>query len=185
MDATKMDFLNEDFDLVIDKGTIDALLSGGQREQAISVLKEIWRVSNKKGLFYFVTHGAPEIRTVLLKSSLKEQDESGSQFEIEFIQQSLSDQVNFINILRSLSDSKNLEQIFKSPDILKKAMEHFTASKILKKWRASRSKPKYKTINFEFHTENETKQILDEKISKEGEIVTRQSHCYIYIISKL
>ncbi|KAG6731449.1 hypothetical protein I3842_01G129800 [Carya illinoinensis] len=58
------------FDAVIDKGTLDSLLCGNNSQQnALKMLKEVWRVLKDKGVYILVTYGAPIYRLHLLRDS--------------------------------------------------------------------------------------------------------------------
>ena len=49
-------------DVLIDKGTLDALISGGDIEICVKMLKESMRVMSKDGQFIMITYGSPEGR---------------------------------------------------------------------------------------------------------------------------
>lgn len=63
MDATKLDLPSESFDVVIDKGTLDAILCGTDSyENAAAMLKEISRVLKPAGSLLVITYGQPDTR---------------------------------------------------------------------------------------------------------------------------
>ncbi|KAL0212374.1 hypothetical protein RCL1_006000 [Eukaryota sp. TZLM3-RCL] len=63
MDVRKLDFPSGSFDLVVDKGTMDALLCGKDSfENVYSAHKEIHRVLKPSGTYINITYGQPEAR---------------------------------------------------------------------------------------------------------------------------
>lgn len=66
MDATNMhEIPNNTFDAIIDKGTLDALISGKNMEICEKMLRESMRVLKKAGQFILITYGSPEGRKKL------------------------------------------------------------------------------------------------------------------------
>ena len=70
MDAKKIEFEEGySFDLVIDKGTLDCILCGeGSVNNVKTTLKQIYNVLNHRGVFFCVSHGAPDRRLHYLKN---------------------------------------------------------------------------------------------------------------------
>jgi len=68
MDATKMTFKDNSFDVVFDKGTLDALYTGSA-EMVKNVIPEVYRVLRPGGIFVSVTFGAPRSRKDLNMTS--------------------------------------------------------------------------------------------------------------------
>lgn len=63
MDATKLEFPDSNFDLVIDKGTTDAILCGANSFHNIHQMnKHVSRVMKKGAHFLVVTYGQPDTR---------------------------------------------------------------------------------------------------------------------------
>ena len=62
MDATKTSFKDEEFDVVIDKGTVDALICGSDLSLSDTLLKEMGRVTKRDGQIFVITHSGPEGR---------------------------------------------------------------------------------------------------------------------------
>ncbi|KAL0223502.1 hypothetical protein P9112_002892 [Eukaryota sp. TZLM1-RC] len=63
MDVKRLDFPSESFDVVIDKGTIDAILCGKDSfDNAHAAHKEIQRVLQPNGTYINITYGTPEAR---------------------------------------------------------------------------------------------------------------------------
>lgn len=63
MDALKMDFKDKEFDIVIDKSTVDAILCGQFSFYNCAImLGEIQRVLKNKGIYVGISYGKPENR---------------------------------------------------------------------------------------------------------------------------
>jgi ubiquinone/menaquinone biosynthesis C-methylase UbiE len=63
MNCAKLDFPDESFELVIDKGTIDAIMCGDDSDELIpSTMAEIFRVLSNHGKFVVVSFGSPSER---------------------------------------------------------------------------------------------------------------------------
>lgn len=63
-----MEFQNERFDLIIDKGTIDSILCADDAEvSAAKAISEISRTLLSGGVFIMLSHAGPEHREALLK----------------------------------------------------------------------------------------------------------------------
>jgi RAT1-interacting protein len=68
MDVTKMSFPNNSFDLIIDKGTIDAILCRMDGEELVEkAVSEIFRVLANSGRFVFISFGSPSQRLPVIK----------------------------------------------------------------------------------------------------------------------
>jgi ubiquinone/menaquinone biosynthesis C-methylase UbiE len=59
MDATKMSYKDGEFDVAIDKGTLDALISGKNYDICTAMLKECMRVLKESGQLIQITYGSP------------------------------------------------------------------------------------------------------------------------------
>jgi len=63
MDAREMSYDNESFDIVIDKGTTDAVLCGEDSYLNMAlIVSECQRVLKTGGKYIVISHGIPEIR---------------------------------------------------------------------------------------------------------------------------
>lgn len=63
MDATSLTLNDELFDLIIEKGTLDAILTGKRcLDQAFNMISEVWRCLKVNGYFISVSHGDPANR---------------------------------------------------------------------------------------------------------------------------
>lgn len=69
MDATKMSFDDAAFDLVVEKGTLDALYTGASHLVAPAV-DEVWRVLRPGGRFWARPRGGPS-RTSLTANEVE------------------------------------------------------------------------------------------------------------------
>merc|ERR1719171_1370426 len=120
MDATNMTFPDETFDLVIDKGTFDALAceAGDDKELARELTKEMVRTLKVGGRMVLVTHSAdrfPFIEAVapdMLK--LEEMDEC-----------ELSSSATLVNILRSKLNGAPMTDSLKDPEKFIDAIREF------------------------------------------------------------
>ena len=71
MDVTEMDFADSSFDVVLDKGTLDAIFSSADAETVQKVhtmFDEIWRVLKIAGRYICITLAQEHILTTFLKS---------------------------------------------------------------------------------------------------------------------
>ena len=59
MDATNMTYPDGHFDIAIDKGTLDALVSGKNFDICEKMLKECMRVLKDTGQIILITYGSP------------------------------------------------------------------------------------------------------------------------------
>merc|ERR1712187_246778 len=68
-DATSMDFDDGSFDLVFDKGTLDALYCSDNSTMMIATyLKEVMRVLGDHGVYLCISFGKPTTRTSYMES---------------------------------------------------------------------------------------------------------------------
>ena len=68
MDSRMLDFVDENFDIVIEKGLSDALLCGTSAfKNVATMLMEAQRVLKTGGLFISVSYGEPDKRLIHLK----------------------------------------------------------------------------------------------------------------------
>jgi ubiquinone/menaquinone biosynthesis C-methylase UbiE len=69
MDCSKLQFPDESFDLVFDKGTTDSLLCGPAPLETVQLtLLEVERILTRGGLFVIISFAKPSKRVSLLKS---------------------------------------------------------------------------------------------------------------------
>lgn len=117
MDATRMQFEDDIFDVVFDKGTLDALVCAPSQEIPKAMLKEMYRVCKIGGVIYIVTHSCPEDRGELLDCIF-----DPKKAEIDYCQQALSPQVNLVNIMRAKANGKSLSEVMKDPALFIECM---------------------------------------------------------------
>ena len=142
MDATKLEFPDESFDLVIDKGTLDAVLCGDNYDIPNKILKEMFRVAKKDRSVLIISHGIPSRRKFLFEWNLYPETAT-----VKYRPQQLSPEVNLINILRSTGKGMSLSQITKDPELFSKCMVE---------WKEEINKPDagqkgYTSLPFEHH----------------------------------
>ena len=66
MDVRSLQFEDNTFDVVIDKGTFDSVLCGdGSAPNAEQMLNEVHRVLSANGVYICITYGVPESRLSL------------------------------------------------------------------------------------------------------------------------
>lgn len=125
-DATNMpEFEDGSFDLVIDKGTYDALACDKQGRVDEKLMKEMMRVTKINGYLIEISNGTVEKRLDVFKAY----DEEGN-FEITYEQITLSPLAQAINVLRSQSKS-SLKEAIKDPELLKYALLKMTEGNII------------------------------------------------------
>ena len=116
MDATKMNYRDNSFDVCIDKGTFDALACGPDRSVICNLTKEMMRVC--KEAVVVITSGTPDRRMSYFNEFLEGQFSS-----IEHHQLETSQLAQLINILRTDLKDKPLSYAVKNdPEILKRAL---------------------------------------------------------------
>ncbi|KYQ99865.1 hypothetical protein DLAC_03817 [Tieghemostelium lacteum] len=67
MDGRQMDFLDETFESIFDKGTVDAVMcSDDDNSNALKIVEEVYRVLKPGGVFIIMSYGSPEARLPLV-----------------------------------------------------------------------------------------------------------------------
>jgi ubiquinone/menaquinone biosynthesis C-methylase UbiE len=118
MDGTNMHSLsNHTFDAVIDKGTLDALISGKNMDICEKMLRESMRILKKDGQFILITYGSPEGRKKLFESAL-----GLTNFDYYLTRVDLSTMSTMINLMRSNLGNKPLSSITKDSEAMKKSL---------------------------------------------------------------
>ncbi len=64
IDSTNMPYKDKEFDVAIDKGTLDALACGKINGITIKLVNEMFRVSSQ---MYFISHSSSVVRRVSFK----------------------------------------------------------------------------------------------------------------------
>ena len=67
-DATALSDIKEEFDLILDKGCFDAIVSGNDATAGLQYVSEMHRLLSSSGRFLLFSLGAPDIRLPLLES---------------------------------------------------------------------------------------------------------------------
>jgi len=98
MDATAMTFPHDSFDLAVDKGTVDAMMSGGGDDAAMALSAEVWRTLRPGGIFVLVSHSGQR-QAMLNEGVCKAHNVCWEMLELRRCR--LSPQATLINILRS------------------------------------------------------------------------------------
>ena len=114
MDATQMPFRDQSFDVVFDKGTYDALISGNQSLSGEELVREMGRVA--RSMVVLVTYGKPELRSERFQSSLSEWTETVYQCQ-------LSVSAQLANIARSKYPGESLASVLRSATQLQAVLQ--------------------------------------------------------------
>lgn len=121
MDATRMAFRDKTFELLVDKGTYDALASDSQSVLAHSLVTEMGRVTEKA--LVIITHGKPENRSRIFKAQL------AGEWREQVVKCELSPQSQFINVIRSKFPGESLKGVIRDPEKLKICIKEMNRSK--------------------------------------------------------
>ena len=117
MDATKMNYRDNSFDVCIDKGTFDALACGPDRTVICNLMQEMLRVASHSVVV--ISSGTPNKRMQSFAEFLNGRYSSIEHKEIELSQLS-----QLINLLRNDLKGKPLSYAMRQePEILKKALQ--------------------------------------------------------------
>ncbi|CAK8994685.1 unnamed protein product [Durusdinium trenchii] len=177
MDATAMSFQDGTFNLAVDKGTLDAMMTSGSDEIAGAMVSEIWRVLQPDGLLILISHSGKRLKLLT----------DGWQC-LELRRCRLSPQATFINMLRSkLPPGAPLRDAFQQPELLQEAGEEakqalrkmafidaFRVFKARKRAQAGLSRTEL------VQAEEELRGAKDE-----GSDPRRQPFCWIYVLRKI
>jgi hypothetical protein len=123
MDATSLTYESESFDLVIDKGTIDAVICGDDLEIPLNIMKEMCRVTKEEGNVMLITNSGAPGRKMLYEAAVDK-----TKFETSYTKVCLSDKSDLINIMRSNLRDKPLNMILKDKDTLLRSMIEYKIS---------------------------------------------------------
>ena len=70
-DVTQLDrWQPESFDLVLDKGCVDAMFDGNMISVAAKGLAEMYRLTRTSGFFVLISLGGPSVRQELLEQTV-------------------------------------------------------------------------------------------------------------------
>eukprot|EP00928_Gymnodinium_smaydae_P014623 TRINITY_DN15385_c0_g2_i1.p1 TRINITY_DN15385_c0_g2~~TRINITY_DN15385_c0_g2_i1.p1 ORF type:complete len:279 (+),score=71.77 TRINITY_DN15385_c0_g2_i1:71-907(+) len=134
MDATAMEFEDARFDLAVEKGTVDALMSDGgvSADKATKLVAEVWRTLKPGGLLMLVSHS--RWRGGLLDDALAAHCGADAAWEqVEARWNRLSDQATLINLIRAkLAPGQSFHEGFRDPVLLKAAGEETRKLELMK-----------------------------------------------------
>ena len=123
IDATRMAYRDNTFDLCIDKGTFDALACGNNTEIPLRLLQEMMRVCSKATVI--ITSGGPDKRLPVFEKVCS---------NIQYEKIEVSKLAQLINILRTELGNKPLAEAMKNDSkVLKDAMEELAAIERIKR----------------------------------------------------
>lgn len=128
MDATKMSFPDNEFDYVLDKGTLDALSCAKDKTICENLLKEMKRVTKVNGVFCVITHSGPHARIPLFLNSLSHGD-----YELKYEKIDLSMISNLINSIKSKKNKDvSMKDALKDKNILINSLMEVFGNKLKK-----------------------------------------------------
>jgi len=130
MDATKLTFEDQSFDLVLDKGTIDAIICGDSISPVLQIMKEMLRTTKHGGYTLLITNANPQSRRLLYEDSVPTSD-----FKTRWGKVMLNDKADLINIMRHNLKNQPLNMIMKDKDLLLKSMVEYKLSTKLRERR--------------------------------------------------
>ena len=108
-----MPFRDCSFDIVLDKGTFDALVCDKERQMVQLLTQEMMRVTRRGGATVVITNGTEEKRVHLFEEFLQ-----GYQFEIEIYKLDLNNLAMLINIMRNKTKENPISHAMKDKNIL-------------------------------------------------------------------
>lgn len=116
MDALAMTFEDQSFDVLIDKGTLDALCCGQGITVPVNFLTEAMRVCKIGGLIFVISCGNEAKRRSIYREVF-----GNGKAEVYMKKQELSKTSNLINIMKSMGMTSP-KDVIKNPEGLKKAL---------------------------------------------------------------
>ena len=195
MDATQMSFPDHSFDLVVDKGTLDAVLCGTEFTIPNKILREMVRVVKPERSVLLVTHGNVANRKFLFESNFHPE-----QVSVLCHKQDLSPEVNLINAMRSMGKDKSLQEVFKDEALLKEVFAMLKRDEQSAEAEAKKSgwvKVDFEHMNIiqksdqqaaepqEGEGDEQVKTKIVTKVDDGGYNPPRQNHCFLYFLKKL
>lgn len=174
-----MDYEDNCFDIVVDKGTYDALACDEKDKTMIrNLFREMLRVTKKGGAVAIITNGIPQKR-------LKDFEEFSEGFDtkLEYSKVELSRMSQIINIMRSKFKDKPLTHIMKDPEMLQYCMKELARIEKIKKEDELYANPKTKMFGMLLKAKRLKEEEAAEK-DKEEVPAKRQEFCMLYVIFK-
>lgn len=117
MDAAKCAFREKSFDLVLDKGTFDALACAQESQLPDQIVTEMGRMA--KTTVVIITHGRPEMRQARFEAALA----ASGPWRCRALKCELSPMSQFINIMRSKYPDRSIASILRDKDALAAAVK--------------------------------------------------------------
>lgn len=118
MDATRMEFEANTFDLTIDKGTLDAISCAKEDNESYRLVGEMHRVTKVNGHYCFITHSPAESRISLFEDHLDSQA-----YKLDCLEIELSFVSDLINALKANKDkSLTMKEALKDKAFLMKTL---------------------------------------------------------------
>jgi ubiquinone/menaquinone biosynthesis C-methylase UbiE len=209
MDATNMKFPDNEFDFIIDKGTLDALMCAEDDEIPIKLVQEMFRVTKPGKYFSVISHGGPDERNYFFSEALPI---TNYKYEIISKKISLSFMSNLINSIRSNKKDASLSDAVKNKETLMNSILDVCISKLeepgekninelseTEKDKLEQRKQKLlsmkvlkllykkKTGQLDDDSDKPNKTQEDDIENKENEKKPniRRSHCFLYLIKKI
>lgn len=133
MDATKMSYSDGQFDVIIDKGTLDALISGKNYDICQGLLKECMRVTKQNGQVLLITYGSPQGRRKVFQPAYPFDKYDYYQCRAE-----LNDVSTMINLMRSNVGENGLNHILKDQAAFSKSMKEYSLIRFLRQKRINK-----------------------------------------------
>ena len=146
-----MSYKDGEFDVILDKGTLDALISGKNYDICELMLKECMRVTKESGQLILITYGSPEGRRKIFENALPFDDYDYYQCRAE-----LNDMSTMINLMRSNLPGQQLRSILTQQEALAKTMKEFSIIKMLRRSRKNQKQyivwKKHEKAEIEFNS---------------------------------
>ena len=134
MDATKMSYKDAEFDVVMDKGTLDALVSGKNYDICGMMLKECMRVTKEHGQVILITYGSPEGRRKIFEPAYPFE-----KYDYYKCRAELNDMSTLINLMRNnVGPERALSHVMKDTQAFAKSMKEFSIIRYLRQKRKNK-----------------------------------------------
>lgn len=149
VDATRMPYRDNSFDVCVDKGTFDALACGPDRSVIKNLMQEMLRVASHSVVV--ITSGTPDRRMSYFTEFLE-----GQYSAIDYEEVEISQLAQLINIMRNELGNKPLSHaVRQEPEILRKALiEMQRIKKERELAREAKTDPRKKLLYLLFRAKN-------------------------------